>query len=102
MINRAHSTNVNHTTYKRKIFCDKCGRLVTHEGVIDLVENGNGLDMWSATYYCERQSCQKEHPNCNCKYTETQCNTRPPIMNKYEFKRKMKKLDTSEGFVIDD
>ena len=99
MIQRVHSTTANHTIYKRKIFCDECGKLVTHEGVIDLTENGNGPDMWSATYYCERQSCPK---HLNCEHTNTRHETKPPIMDKDKFKAKMKKLDALEGFISDD
>lgn len=80
-------------TYSRQIFCDECGKLVTQEGNIDL----HGVT-WLAVYYCEQQSCQMKHPNCKCKYTEPRRDTQPPIMNKYEFKRNIKKIDDAEGF----
>lgn len=98
MINRCSNTSVNHTTYTRKFLCGKYDKLVTQTGVIDLLENGNGLDEWSATYFCEQQSCLKR---LNCEYTKTRHDTRPPVKNKYEFKAKMKKLDALEGFISD-
>ena len=102
MIHRVHRTSGNYTTYKRKIFCNECGKLVTHEGVIDLIENGNGPDRWTATYHCERQSCQKDHPNYICKYTETRPDARPPIMDRGAFERSVKKKDILERFTVDD
>ena len=88
-----HNSSINYTTYLRGIFCDKCGKFVTHECNIDL----HGIT-WVATYYCENRSCQMGHPNCNCEYTKSRRDTQPPIMNKYEFKREMKEIDKAEGF----
>ena len=99
MIHRKHGATANYTTYKRKFLCDECDALVTHEGVIDLLEIGNGPDRWIATYCCERQSCPK-YPNCG--HTNTRNDFKPPIMNRHEFKVKMKKLDAVEGFISDD
>lgn len=97
---RVNIHSANYTTYNRKIFCDECGKLVTQQGVIELQEDGNGPDRWTATYYCEqRQYCPK---HIDCEYTKTRHDAKPPIMDKYEFKARIKKLDAQEGFISDD